>query len=126
MSARDEPDVERPERLTGERVRILGGLHGAVLLPQPVAITELGVSGAQLETTFPFQIESLHELRLELGARSIVVKGRVTHCGIVDVDQEGVRYRSGVQFVDVPGHAQVAIAVFVGGLTRGRRGATAF
>ncbi len=125
MTVRDEPDGERPERRTAERVPLLGGLPGSVLLPQPVTITELGADGAQLETGFPFQLWSLHDLRLELGSRSIVVKGQVTHCGVVDVDQEGLRYRSGVQFVDVAGHTRAAIAGFIDAVKAGRRGATA-
>lgn len=125
MTARDDPDGERLARRTGERMPLLGGLPGSVLLPQPVTLTELGTDGAQLETEFPFQLESLHELRLELGSRPVVVKGRIVHCGVVDVDQEGLRYRSGVQFVDVPGHARAAITVFLEALRTGRRGAPA-
>jgi hypothetical protein len=123
MTARDEPDGERPDRRACERVVLLGGLPGSVLLPQPVMVTELGADGAQLETACPFQVESLHEVRIELGSRSIVVKGRVTHCGVVDIDQEGLRYRSGMQFVDVPGHARAAIAAFLEALKAGRHGA---
>ena len=55
---------------------------------QPMAIKEISRGGAQVETGFPLQLDSLHDFRLTLGDRSVVVKGRVVHCSISDVDQE--------------------------------------
>ena len=43
-----------------------------------------------------------NDICLTLGARSVVVKGRVAHCSISDVDQEMVAYRSGIEFIDPP------------------------
>lgn len=34
---------------------------------QPVAIREIGRGGAQVETVFPLQLDSLHDFRLTLG-----------------------------------------------------------
>ena len=67
---------------------------------QPVLVTDISRTGAAVETHFPMQIDSLHDLRLTLGDSSVVVKGRVAHCSISDVDQESVLYRSGVEFVE--------------------------
>ena len=61
---------------------------------QPMAIRNQP-RGAQVETTFPLHLDSLHDLRLSLGNRSVIVKGRVVHCSISDVDQEVVLYRVG-------------------------------
>ena len=83
-----------------ERIEILGELHGEVMVFQPMAIKEISRGGAQVETAFPLQLDSLHEFRLTLGDRSVVVKGRVAHCSISDVDQELVIYRSGIEFVE--------------------------
>src|SRR3954449_2574401 len=83
-----------------ERVQILGELRGEVTVFQPMAIKEISRGGAQVETGFPLQLDSLHEFRLTLGDRSIVVKGRVAHCSITDVDQELVLYRSGIEFIE--------------------------
>jgi hypothetical protein len=59
-----EPPGRTPlERRDERRFPILGELDGEVMVFQP--------------TGFPFQIDSLHEFRLILGA-PIVVKGRVT------------------------------------------------
>ena len=70
------------------RLQILGELHGEVMVLQPMAIKEISRGGAQIETGFPFQLDSLHDFRLTLADRSLVVKGRVVHCSIIDVAQE--------------------------------------
>src|SRR4029078_2853684 len=111
MAASGEP--ERPERREEERVPVFGALDGEVMVFLPMAITEIARGGVQVETPFAFQIDSIHELRLALGDRPIVVKGRVTHCSIVYVEQELVRYRSGLEFVDVPPRLDEAIGSFV-------------
>lgn len=104
-----------------ERVPILGELHGEVMVFQPMAIKEVSRGGAQIETTFPLQLDSLHDLRLTLGDRSVIVKGRVAHCSIADVEQEVVTYRSGVEFVEPPERVAAAIAGFIQAIRDGRR-----
>ena len=76
------------EKRDAERFRILGQLQGEVMVFQPMAIREISRGGAQIETAFPLHLDSLHDFRLTLGDRSVVVKGRVVHCHISDVDQE--------------------------------------
>jgi hypothetical protein len=88
-----------PDRRAGERMEILGDLQGEVMVYQPMAIRELSYDGAQVETSFPLQLDSLHELRLELGGASVVVKGRVVHCSIADMDREFVEPSAGVRDV---------------------------
>src|SRR6266508_2733827 len=90
----------RESNRDSERIRILGELRGEVTIFQPIAIKEISRGGAQVETSFPLQVDSLHDFRLSLGDRSVVVKGRVAHCRISDVDQELVVYRSGVEFIE--------------------------
>ena len=46
------------------------------------------------------QLNSLHAVRLTLGDQSIVVKGRVAHCRISDVDQDIITYRTGIEFIE--------------------------
>ncbi len=98
------PQPVRPadDRRTAERVIVLGTLTAEVLVSQPIEIAEISGAGIQILSRFPFVLESLHEFRLALDAEIVVVKGRITHCSIVDVDQERVEYRSGVEFADVP------------------------
>src|SRR5580658_8780226 len=98
----------RPQR-HAERFEILGGLPGEVLVAQRIAVTEMSQDGAQIETGFPLHVDSLHDFRLTLGDRSVVVKGRVVHCTISDVDQELVVYRSGVEFIEPSDRVKGAI-----------------
>ncbi len=104
-----------------ERLEILGELHGEVMVFQPMAIKEISPGGAQVETGFPLQLDSLHEFRLTLGDRSVVVKGRVVHCSISDVDQEVVLYRSGVEFVEPSERIASVVTGFIDAVRAGRR-----
>jgi hypothetical protein len=104
-----------------ERIEILGELLGEVMVFQPMAIKEIGHGGAQVETGFPLQLDSLHEFRLTLGDRSVVVKGRVAHCSITDVEQEVVLYRTGVEFIEPSERVQAVIVGFIDAIRDGRR-----
>ncbi len=95
------------------RVYVAGGGTGGVTVLQPLTILDLSESGAQVETTFPLPLEALHDFRLPLGSRSVVVKGRIVHCGIRELRDAAVKYRSGVQFVQPSAHARRVIAAFV-------------
>ena len=112
--------VNRHQR-EAERLQILGDLRGEVMVYEPMAIREISRIGAQIETKFPLQLDSLHEFRLSLGDRSVIVKGRVVHCSISDVDQEAVVYRSGIEFVEPPERVEEAVADFIHAVTDGRR-----
>jgi c-di-GMP-binding flagellar brake protein YcgR len=80
---------------------------------QPTAIRQMSHGGMQVETGFPLQLDSLHDFRLTLGERSVVVKGRVAHSRISDVDQDIITYRTGVEFIDMSERVAAAIAAFV-------------
>ena len=80
---------------------------------QPSAVRQISHGGMQVETGFPLQLDSLHEFRLTLKDRSIVVKGRIAHSRISDVDQDIITYRSGVEFIELSERVAAAIAEFV-------------
>ena len=109
------------EKRDTERIQILGELHGEVMVFQPVAIKQISRGGAQVETAFPLQLDSLHDFRLTLGDRSVVVKGRVAHCSISDVDQELVVYRSGVEFIEASERINKVVLEFIDAIRDGRR-----
>ena len=109
------------EKRDTDRVSILGELVGEIMVFEPMAIKEISRGGAQIETRFPLQIDSLHDLRLTLGDRSVVVKGRVVHCRISDVDQDIVMYRSGVEFVEASDRVEAVIFDFLEAIKTGRR-----
>jgi len=112
---------EESDKRDSDRILILGELHGEVMVFQPVAIKEISRGGALVETAFPLHLDSLHDFRLTLGERSVVVKGRVTHCSISDVEQEGVLYRSGVEFVEASDRVSTVISEFIDAVVDGRR-----
>jgi hypothetical protein len=113
--------MEYDETRDAERIEILGELHGEVMVFQPTTIKELSRGGAQVETLFPLHVDSLHEFRLSLGDRSVVVKARIAHCSISDMDQEVVTYRSGIEFVELSDRVFEVIADFIDAIKTGRR-----
>jgi hypothetical protein len=110
-----------PDKRDSERILILGELHGEVMVFQPMAIKDISRGGAQVETGFPLQLDSLHDFRLTLGDRSIVVKGRVSYCSISDVEEAGVLYRSGIEFIEPSDRVAGVIADFIDAVVNGRR-----
>ncbi len=115
MSVSDE------EKRDKERIQILGDLHGEVMVYEPMVIKEISRGGAQIESGFPLHLDSLHDFRLTLGDRSVIVKGRVAHCSISDVDQELVTYRSGIEFVEPSERVDAVITGFIAAIKSGRR-----
>src|SRR5918994_3880671 len=96
-----------------ERVPLEGQVRGEVMVFQPMTILDISVGGAQIETAFALQLDSLHDFRLSLGDRSIVVKGRIAHCHIGELTEVAALYRTGVEFVDLSEHAHSAITDFL-------------
>lgn len=101
------------DKRESERVPVPGEVHGEVTVFQPMTILDMSPRGAQIETTFPLHLDSLHDFRLTLGERSVVVKGRIVHCQIGDIGNGGVRYRTGLEFIEPSGHVLTAIQAFV-------------
>lgn len=99
-----------------ERVPVPVRLHGEVKVFQPMAILDVSPGGAQIETPFALQLDSLHEFRISLGERSVVVKGRIAHCHVGELNEGMALYRTGVEFVEISDHVQSAIEHFVAAL----------
>lgn len=110
------------EKRDAERVPILGELLGEVMVFEPMLVKEVSVAGATVETRFPLHLNSLHDLRLTLGDRSIVLKGRVVHSRISDVDQDIVTYRTGMEFVEPSDRVTRAIQEFLETVKANRSG----
>jgi hypothetical protein len=111
------------EKRDAERVSMLGDLLGEVMVFEPMAVKEISVAGATIETRFPLHLNSLHDLRLLLGGLPVVVKGRVVHSRISDVDQDVVTYRTGIEFVEASERVVHAIAEFLESIKATRSGA---
>jgi PilZ domain-containing protein len=97
----------------GERVPAPGQLTGEVTVYEPVTILDLSDRGALVETQFALHLDSLHEFRLSLGNRSVVVKGRIAHCQIGELHEGTILYRTGVEFIEPSDHVLSAIHSFV-------------
>lgn len=97
----------------GERVPTPGQVTGEVTVYEPITILDLSDRGALVETQFALHLDSLHEFRLSLGTRSVVVKGRIAHCQIGELNQGTVLYRTGVEFIEPSDHVLSAIHSFV-------------
>jgi hypothetical protein len=102
------------------RIEILGELQGEVMVYEPMAITEISRAGAQIETSYPLQIDSLHDFRLVLGERSVVVKARIVHARVVEVEDRATIYRAGIQFVAPSERIIEAIGDFMDEIVAGR------
>jgi hypothetical protein len=112
----DDPSDKRQS----ERLAVLGHLAGDIMVPQPIAVTEVGDVGVQILASFPLQLNSLHDLRLKLETQSVVVNARVVHCTLVEVDQDAVRYRIGLEFIDVPDRIWLIISAYLEAQKRAR------
>src|ERR1043166_446963 len=113
------------DRRDTERVPVPAPLYGEVKVYQPMTILDISRGGAQIETPFALQIDSLHDFRLSLGERSIVVKGRIAHCHIGELKEGVILYRTGVEFIEASGHVQSAIVHFVEALKLSHRATAA-
>jgi hypothetical protein len=105
-----------------ERTPILGSLSAEVMVYAPMAVTDVSPGGATVETTFPLHLGSVHDVRLSLGGCSLVMKARVTHSRLTDVDRDVVIYRTGLEFVEVSARASGAIEEYLAGLKAARAG----
>jgi len=105
--------VSDSNKRDSERIELAGALHGEVMVFQPTVIRQISKGGMQVETAFPLPIDSLHDFRLTIDERSIVVKGRVVHSRISDVDQELVMYRSGIEFIEPSERVASVISGFI-------------
>jgi len=90
MDSRTSPRIVIPPQATGE-----------VTLYQPMSILDLSIAGAQMETSVPLLNDSIHDFRLTLESRSVIVKGRVAYCQVGALRNAVVINRCGVEFVDL-------------------------
>ena len=66
-SSRTQPWLTTNKRDT-ERVPVPSPLYGEVKVFQPMTILDVSRGGAQIETPFALQLDSLHDFRISLGS----------------------------------------------------------
>jgi hypothetical protein len=111
------------DKRLSHRLEMLGYVPGEITVLAPVAIRDLSVRGAKVESSFPLLLNSVHEMRLHLGGDNVVLKGRVAHCRLADLGTDVAVYRAGIEFVDVHEHAAAAITAHLARLEALRRSA---
>lgn len=99
-----------------ERVDLPSPESGEVKIYHSMAIRQLSGGGALIEIGVPLQLDSLHDFRLTLGERSLVVKARVVHSHISTVGSDRVAYHTGIEFVDLSELVSQALGAFVDAL----------
>ena len=114
--------MQDDDKREAERVIILGELRGDMKVFQPMHVRDISRSGVTVETPYPLRLDSLHDVRLTLGGTSIVIKGRVIHSRISDIDQNSVAYRTGLELVDPTPSASRAIGEFLDAVKADRSG----
>ena len=97
------------DKRVSSRLEMLGYVAGEITVLAPIAIRDLSPRGAQVESSFPLLLNSIHEMRLHIGGDNLVVRGRVAHCRVADIGADVAVYRAGLEFVDV--HEAVAQAI---------------
>jgi hypothetical protein len=100
-------------RRAHERHDLPDTVSGEVKIYHSMAIRQLGGGGALIEIGVPLQIDSLHDFRLTLGDRSVVVKARVVHSHISTVGSDRVSYHTGIEFVDLSEAITQVVAAFI-------------
>ena len=124
MAASERPDKRAKsaaDKRDTERFQILGDLQGDVMVFQPMSVKEISRGGALIETGFPLVLNSLHDFRLTLGDRAVIVKGRVVHCSISDVEDEVILYHAGIEFIQPSDPVYSVITDFIDAIQAGRR-----
>ena len=110
------------QRRAHERHDLPDTVSGEVKIYHSMAIRQLSGGGALIEIGVPLQLDSLHDFRLSLGDRSVVVKGRVVHSHISTVGSDRVRYHTGIEFADLSEPVNQALATFIEALRLQRAG----
>ena len=100
-------------RRAHERHDLPDPVSGEVKIYHSMAIRQLSGGGALIEIGVPLQLDSLHDFRLALGARSIVVKARVVHSHISTVGSDRVSYHTGIEFADLSEPIALALEAFI-------------
>ncbi len=95
-------------RRAHERHDLPGHVPGEVKIYHSMEIRQLSEGGALIEIGVPLQLDSLHDFRLSLGDRSVVVQARVVHSHISTVgsDQLDLPHRHRVRRAVRTGHAR--------------------
>lgn len=120
----DKSNSPESAKRASERVPIRGTLHGDIMVFEPLVVREVSTKGASIETSFPMQIDSLHDVRLTLGDVSVVLKGRVAHSHVSEISRDIVTYRTGIEFIEPSAAVLGVLTTFLDELKASRANAS--
>lgn len=103
-----------PERRRSGRVDLLAELDGHVVtLDESIRVTQLSEGGLTIETTAPLSPRLIHDFRLSVGDRSVIVRARVRHSRVL-VRGDVVSYVAGLGFEGPSDEAREVIGSILG------------
>jgi c-di-GMP-binding flagellar brake protein YcgR len=78
----------------------------------PARLLDLSLGGAMLALGSSLEIGAVHEFALDLGSRTLKVRGQVRHCRPAD---RYTGYHVGVSFIAIDPHDQELLGEYLGG-----------
>ena len=105
--------MQLADRRCATRFEIVGELWGSVQALEPLRVCNLAPEGALVESVAPLPVGSVQPIRLVRGTETTDVRGAVRHLSPVPGEGGGLRYRVGLEFLNVDDEAAGAIGRFM-------------
>ncbi len=96
------------KRVLGIRFKINQPSDAIIDMPVDYLIKKLSLSGMLIETNHPFDIDSHHDMFIDLEQQKLSVVGRVVNCVEIKHD-ESVRFDVGIEFINITEHDRTSI-----------------
>lgn len=105
-------------RLGGVRFKISAKGKMEVDLIHEYRVKKISLSGMLVETEYPFEVESHHEIELFINDRRLMILGRVAN--VREVNSGGIsRYEIGIEFFELPEYDEKTLVEFLNSLDCG-------
>jgi c-di-GMP-binding flagellar brake protein YcgR len=102
--------VER--RLGGVRFRIAVQNNIKVNYPQEYKVKKLSLSGMLIETTVPYDVNSYHDVEMNIDGNLFTARSRVAYCKKV-IDDKLTRFDMGLEFVEMSSENRKILKDFI-------------
>jgi hypothetical protein len=89
------------KRVLGVRFKVSNHESAEIGLPCEYVLKRVSLSGMLIETDAVFEVETRHEMELNLDGSSLILLGRIANVAEVKVD-DAIKYEVGIEFVKVP------------------------
>lgn len=99
-------------RLGGIRFKLAGSGDVKVDMQRGYEVKKLSLSGMLVETGYPMELDSHHEIELFIAGNTIRIAGRVAYCR-ENLERDSVRYDIGIEFVTIAGNDRELLTDFL-------------